>query len=41
MLHLPHIVIVIGLVAWFVLAVLTANGPGLEVAARFSDVRVY
>jgi hypothetical protein len=38
MLRLLHIAIVIGLLALFVLAVLTANGPGPQEAQRPSEV---
>jgi len=40
MVRLLHIAIVIGLLALFVLAVLTANGPGPEVTEQLSDVRL-
>jgi hypothetical protein len=40
MLRLLHIAIVLGLLVLFVLAVLTAGGPGLNVAIRFSDVKL-
>jgi hypothetical protein len=40
MLRLLHITIIIGLLALFVFAVLTSNGPGLDVTEQHSDVRL-
>jgi hypothetical protein len=40
MLRLLHITIIIGLLALFVFAVLTSNGPGSHMTEQPSDVRL-